>query len=183
MSFHHLDPLRRHLLSLATTRPPEPWRKLGTIAVGGLHSIGFDRESELLLVASASGRGLIDCDSGQKIARDNSESAYPNRFLELQGIGPLASTTLRMSGLDGGGLPLNTNDGWSVESVSLAWPMQELVLLQPWASLYDTLSGKPDRFHKIAREDGLRAFGFSYSGRSLVVATSSEIAIFNRNLT
>jgi hypothetical protein len=151
------------------------------VAVGGLHAVGFDRETELLLVVSSSGRGVIDCKTGLRVARDYEESFEGDRYLEAGGIGPLEGQTLRLAGLLGGGLPNSTADGWSVELVALDWPVQEILLLEPFASLYDSLRGKPNRFHKVGAESELRACGFSYSGRSLILATSSEISIFGRD--
>lgn len=180
MNTSHLDPLRKELRSLTVVPPPSPWRKTGFIAVGGLRAVGFDRQSELLLVVSSAGRGVVDCRTGQKVARDDSEYYEDERNLEAVGIGPLQGKVLRVSGLLGGGLPVSTIDGWSVEIITLVWPEHEILLLQPYASLYDSLHGKPSRFHKIASESELRACGFSPSGHSLVIATSSEVVVFGR---
>lgn len=180
MNTKHLDSLRKELRTLPTTSPPQPWRKVCVFAVGGLRAIGFDRASELLLVVSSSGRGVIDCQSGLKVARDDEEYFEDESQLEALGIGPLQGQVLRMSGLSGGGLPKATNDGWSIEIVTLDWPVHDILVLEPFASLYDSLHGKPSRFRKIAAESELRAAGFSYSGRSFVVATSSDVTVFGR---
>jgi len=177
----HLDPLRKELRELQTRSPPQPWQKVGEFAVGGLLSIGFDRESELLLIVSSTGRGVVDCQSGQRVARDDGEYYEDNMYLEAVGIGPLQGKILRVSGLHGGGLPVTAGDGWSVEIITLDWPACEILLLEPFASLYDSLDGKPSRFHKIGNELELRACGFSYSGHSFVVATPSDITIYGRN--
>ncbi|MCL2714204.1 MAG: hypothetical protein FWD68_06350 [Alphaproteobacteria bacterium] len=76
--------------------------------------------------------------------------------------------------------PPGTDDGWSLETVTLDWPACQTLFLEPFASLYDSFHGKPSRFHKIATELELRACGFSYSGCSLVVTTSSDISIYDR---
>jgi len=177
----HLDPLRKEFRELQTRPLPQPWQKVKVFAVGGLRSIGFDRESELLLIVSSTGRGVVDCLSGQRVARDDSEYYEDERYLEAVGIGPLRGKILRVSGLHGGGLPTTTDDGWSVELITLDWPAYEILLLEPFASLYDSLRGKPSRFHKIGHELELRACGFSYSGHSFVVATPSDITIYGRN--
>jgi len=177
----HLDPLRKELRRLQTRLPPPPWRKVEAFAVGGLRSIGFDRESELLLVVSSTGRGVIDCQSGRKVARDEGEYDEDESQLEAIGIGPLQDRVLRLSGLHGGGLPNSTQDGWSLEVVTIDWPASAILLLEPFASLYDSLHGRPSRFHSIGTETELRACGFSYSGRSLVVATPSDITIDGRS--
>lgn len=181
MQTNHLDALKSQLRTLQTVAPPKPWRRVVTIAVGGLLSIGFDRDSELLLVVSSAGRGVIDCRSGEKIARDTNEYNENDRYLEADGIGPLRGQTIRVSGLLGGGLPRSTHDGWSVELVTLDWPVNEILLLEPFSSLYESLYGKPPALHKIGEELEVRACGFSYTGKSLVVATSSDVAVFSRD--
>ena len=150
------------------------------IAVGGLRTIGFDRNSELLLVVSSAGRGVIDCSNGTKIARDDAEYYDGEEFLEAEGIGPLEGKAIRVAGIIGGGLPTNTQDGWSLEVVTLDWPEHEVLLVEPFSSIYDSLYGKQAKFRKIARESELRAFGFSYSGKSLVIASSSDITVYGR---
>lgn len=177
----HLDPLRAELGSLKLTQPPSPWRKVAMIAVGGLTALGFDRQSELLLVVSFAGRGVIDCTTGERIARDDSEYFEDTQFMEAVGIGPLEGKILRVAGGQGGGLPTSTQDGWSMEVVTREWPENELLMLEPFASLFDFLQQKPSRFHKIAVESELRAFGFSYTGRTLIVASSSDVLIFGRD--
>jgi hypothetical protein len=182
MNTAHLDPLRKELLALGVVEPPRPWREIGTVHVGGLRAIGFDRSSELFLIVSIAGRGVIDGVSGSKVARDVSEYFEGELLLEAEGIGPLQGITLRVAGLFGGGLPTFTADGWSVEVVPLKWPTPEVLLLEPFASLYDSLQGKKSRFHKLRSEsDPVRACGFSYSGRTLVVATSSGVTIYGRD--
>jgi len=114
MSTKHLDPLREELRALRTTLPPEPWRKVGVIAVGGLRTVGFDHESELLLVVSSAGRGVVDCQTGLKVARCDQEYFESEWKLEALGIGPLEGKKLHMSGLFGGGLPTSTSDNWSI---------------------------------------------------------------------
>ncbi|MBW4482930.1 MAG: hypothetical protein KME14_10335 [Tildeniella torsiva UHER 1998/13D] len=181
MDTKHLDPLRKELRLLRATVPPKPWRSVGVIAVGGLHAVGFDRVSELLLVVSSAGRGVIDCQTGSKVARDSEEYYGNEQYLEADGIGPLKGRTLTMTGLLGGGLPKSTSDGWSVEVVTLDWPVGDILLLEPFSSMYDSLRGKSNRFHKVASDSELRAVGFSYSGLSLIVATSSDVAVFCRD--
>lgn len=178
---NHLDPLKKKLRALHQVAPPSPWRQVATIAVGGLRSVGFDRNSELLLVISSAGRGVIDCRTGTKVARDYNEYYEHEQFLEAEGIGPLQGQTVRISGLLGGGLPVSTLDGWSVELVSLDWPVTDILLVEPSSFLYGSLYGKPAIFHKIGAESELCACGFSYIGNSLVVASPSDVAIFSRD--
>jgi hypothetical protein len=71
--YEHLNPLKNKLLSLNIGEAPSPWKRVATVAIGGLRSLGFDQESENLLILSSQGRGVIDCLTGEKIARDDEE--------------------------------------------------------------------------------------------------------------
>jgi hypothetical protein len=181
MNRTRLDPLRIELKALLIAPPPKPWSLLATLAVGGLRHIGFDRHTELLLVVSSAGRGVIDCTDATKVARDNSEYFEGEEVLEAAGIGPLQGKIIRMAGLFGGGLPTRTLDGWSVAALALDWPVEEIILLEPKSDLYGSLYGKPTSFHKIGSDSEIRACGFSYSGRSLVIATTSAISVYRRD--
>ena len=119
MKSNRLNPLKKQLHLLQRTTPPSPWRRVSTIAIGGLRAVGFDRSSEYLLVISSAGRGVIDCRTGEKVARNTEEYDEDETFLEAEGIGPLLKQIVRISGLMGGGLPTSTSDGWSIELVSL----------------------------------------------------------------
>jgi hypothetical protein len=178
--YEHLNPLKNKLLSLNIGEAPSPWKRVATIAISGLRSLGFDQDSENLLILSFQGRGVIDCLTGEKIARDNEEFYEGETKLEAQGIGILSDRTIRMSGLFGGSLPIITEDGWQLECVTLKWPEQMLILLPPSSYLYGPVTGHADSMTKIFEDSCIRAYGFSYTGRSLVIATTSDVTIFVR---
>ena len=180
MNTNHLTTIKARIQSTPLSQPPSPWRKIGALAVGGLRSIGFDTDSELVLVVSNAGRGVINCESMEKVSRDCEEYYGSERFLEAKGIGPLLGRTIRVSGVFGGGLINTTHDGWSIESAFIDWPIQEVLLLEPFHTIYGERYGKPGIFHKIFRDFEVLAAGFSYSGRSLIVATSSDITVWGR---
>jgi len=168
------------MLSLSTGQVPDPWKPVAKIAVGGLRSVGFDRKSENLLVLSSQGRGVVDCLTGEKVARDY-EEFYENEIsLESQGIGILSGRKIRMAGLFGGGLPVSTEDGWQLECVTLKWPEQMLILLPPSSHLYGSITGESDTMTKIFEDSCVRAYGFSYTGRSFIIATTSDVTAFAR---
>lgn len=181
MNHAHLDPVRRALRASSLTDPPAPWRCVGRFAIGGLISVGFSRNDEWLVVSSHQGIGIIDCITGVKIARDSDIDGYPDKYLEVIGIGPLAHERIATAGIHGGGLPLTTPDGWAIEVITLDWPEQEVFLMEPGNDLYGAISGKPSNHHRVATEATLRATGFSYSGSTLVLATSSDVVIHSRH--
>ncbi len=169
------------VLDLPVDQPPSPWRLAGGSAVGGLTEVGFAPGSDLLLVVSSQGRGVFDCLTGERVARDRSEPEgvgpdWQDPFdLWAVGIGPLAGQHIRTAGISGGGLTRATRDGWSVERLALEWPDETLLLRQGWGFGYS-----PSELVKIAVYSEVRAFGFSPTGRSLVFATSSDLAIWSR---
>jgi hypothetical protein len=151
--------------------------------VGGLTDVGFGLHSDLLFVVSSQGRGVFDCLTGAKVSRDafvptdDEPDWFSTSELSAEGIGPLAGQVIRTAGLHGGGLPLLTRDGWSAERLALDWPDETLLLCQPWKHGY-----KPGEFVKVGVDSVVRAWGFSPTGRSLVLATSSDVTIWSRNM-
>ena len=158
----------------ATHDPPAPWQRLPVYGIGGLIQVGYAAGSDLLLVLSSQGRGVFDCIAGDKLARDYDEAHdyFDPIRLTAVGFGPLAGQMIRVGGLFGGGLPLTTVDGWHLEAQARVWPMHSVFLSAPGA-----------RESVCIGEDGaceLRACGFSETGRSFVIATSCELAMFTR---
>lgn len=163
--------------------PLKHWRRVAVVAVGGLRLIGFDHGSELLLVISASGKGVVDCRTGMTVARDPGDE--DEGYLEAHGIGPLAGKTLPVFGVHGGKLPLSTDDGWSLVFDTGKWPATHIALVETLVEHgpdYDEpFPRAPYIAHKIASEECLRACGFSYTGMSLVIATPADITIYSRD--
>jgi hypothetical protein len=160
---------------------PAPWRALGRVTVGGLRGVGFDEASELLLVESTDGKGVFDCATGERVARDpDADSTFDEEVrLQSKGIGPLAGRTIRVCGLFGGGLPLMTLDGWSVELVHHSWPhVASLVLVPSGASVWDPAQAR--NCAKLAETEAPLAYGFSHTGQSLILAHSHTLEIWTR---
>ena len=101
--------------------------------------------------------------------------------LEASGIGPLMGQVVRMAGLTGGALPTTTRDGWALERLTVAWPHESVLLTAPGSWIFEDRAGRSSEFVKIAEESELRACGFSPTGRSLVVATSSDVTMYSRS--
>jgi hypothetical protein len=178
----HLTALVEKIKHAPLTKPPPPWRHVKTIPVGGLWAVGFEEGRERLLVVSSSGQGLFDCCSGERLTRNSEQDGYDPYLLRALVEGPEKGPAIRMSGLHGGGLPTITRDGWRAETVTLEWPTPTLLLTAPGSWLYGGNCGKPDDFSKLAEYSvsELRAFGFSWTGMSLIIATSSDAEIYSR---
>lgn len=176
----HIAELARQLQALPVQPPPAPWQHRATYAVGGLIAVGYAEDSDLLLVISTQGRGVFDCRSGTKVARDHADAYefFDEIKLTAQGIGPLEAHIIRIAGLYGGGLPNSTRDGWSLHAFPTPWPHHSIVLECPFKSVYQDRANPV----KVGVADicELRAYGFSETGGSFIVALSCDIAIFSR---
>ena len=183
----YVDGLRVRLRSMPTGQPQSPWEPVTTKLVGGVHSAGFGTgwgQEDLLLVASWAGRSVIDGLSGDEIARDRDDEV--SRWMsplgvDCAGIGPLDGELVPVAGIWGGGLPRTTEDGWSIALVAPDWP-DEMVVLQPPGCTLDSEERArgcvrlPDPISEV------RAAGFSRTGRTLVIATSSELTLYSRTV-
>lgn len=109
---------------------------------------------------------------------DNEDQWYGRDNLIAHGFGPLEGQQVRLAGISGGGLRRGTLDGWCVESFAIDWPDVSLLLLEPNQSIFQ----EDAVFHKLDVQSELRAFGFSYTGRSLIYAISSDLVIFHRHM-
>ena len=182
MSEEYQRQLREGLERLPYADAPKPWRVVGGSAVGGLTEVGFAGGSDDLLVVSSQGRGLFDCLTGERLARDREEffENADDSGLTAPGIGSREGTIFPMAGLHGGGLATHTHGGWGIHVVHLPWPIHVFFL----TSNYQELNGKSGHITKIGNDEpcSYRAAGFSPTGRSLVIATSCELTIYGRDL-
>ncbi|MEV6952968.1 hypothetical protein [Streptomyces sp. NPDC051183] len=183
--------LREQFLSVPVVAPPGPWRPVLSerIPVGGLLGIGFalapDDGRDLVMVVSRDGHGLFDAVTGEKIARDRDpapDGSTPDSVPDLScpGLGPVAATRVRIAGLFGGGLHTTTEDGWTLEVVSPEWPHHRVLLSVDGGIPHSGPHGE-GWWHVFDSDySELRAAGFSPSGRTLAVATSSDLTLWTR---
>lgn len=177
----HLQDRFAYVDGLRPSDPPQPWRKLPAVHLGGLWQVGFGEQSDLLLLISVSGRGVVACPTGEVVARDDAEYYADPGSLEGEGIGPLENELVRMAGISGGGLSRATSDGWSIELHPLSWPDEELIFCPPGQTMLWQAPGTDDGLFKLQPlPSPLVAFGFSPTGQTLVIATSSDLTIFYR---
>ncbi|WP_405940949.1 hypothetical protein [Streptomyces sp. NBC_00207] len=187
------EELREQMLAAPVVPAPVPWRPVfdPLVPVGGLLGIGFathpDTGDDLVMVVSNDGHGLFDSVTGEKIARDRDpdpDDSTPDAVPDLScpGLGPVAGSRVRIAGLYGGGLHTTTDDGWTLEVVSPAWPRDRVLLSVDGGVPHSGPHGEQwwHVFHSYYSE--LRAVGFSPSGRTLAVATSSDLTLWTRTL-
>lgn len=158
----------------------ESWVCLGICAVGGLLAVGFSEKEDLLLVESSSGKGLFDCCTGKKLAREyvqNYENPYANKLC-CRGIDVLNYEMVTMAGIYGGGLLTSTTKGDRVEIVAPHWPIHDIIFCPNFASIY--IDKTKDQCQIVASVYEIRACGFSYNENYFVYATSSEFVLYKR---
>ena len=179
----HIRKLNSRLRALKSQAPTAPWKRVAAHAVGGLTEIGYAEDSDWLLVVSSQGRGLFDCLSGERTARDYAEPAgdidwYDEISLVARGIGVIESQLVHLAGLHGGGLPRFTRYGWGLELVAPDWPLTSVILSPPHQTVL--IESHSEGCVKVAEDSELRACGFSDTGRSFVVAISHTVEIYTR---
>ncbi|MGW6535163.1 hypothetical protein ACWGBV_05440 [Streptomyces sp. NPDC055051] len=181
--------LRRRLLTAPVVPAPAPWRSVfgGPAAVGGLTGIGFGVDPatghDLVMVVSSQGYGVFDAVTGERIARDRDpEDDGPDGTPDLScpWIGPLAGQRVRVAGLHGGGLH-GSGGGWCVDVEAPDWPHHRILLSSNGGNWYRTPHTEGWWHVLHSTWSTLRAAGFSPTGRTLAVATSSDLTLWTRD--
>lgn len=127
---------------------------------------------------SSAGRSVINCETGEKIARDYEAYAGLSKAgLHCQGIGVIAEELVQLSGIYGGGLPLGNRGGDCLEVVHPDWPEDTLILSPSFKS--PLVPGHQSDCRVIYVEH-LRAYGFSWCGNYIVAACGSDLDLWAR---
>ncbi len=161
-------------------KPPHlfpEWERRSLFFVGGCCCVGFVPGQDLLLAESANGMGLIDLIAGKWIARDADFHSSPEqaRSLVAPGFDILEGQLILMAGIWGGGLRKTTADGFMLDAQAPNWPYERIVMTRRW------VGPKPPRV--LVADDlvtTLVAYGFSDTGQSFIIATSSDLTTFVR---
>lgn len=141
------------------------WERVGVVAVGGLTDVGFADE-HLLLVIGHQGRGLVDCWTAERVARDPLDdwSYFDDQAGTAVGIGPAAGQVVQVAGfMSERSLP-DRAGGWRVSQ-------------HDGQLRVESESGQSEL---VRVDEEVRVFGFNGDGTTLVVGTSSDIAIYSR---
>jgi hypothetical protein len=162
------------------------WTHKNTFAIGGLQNVGFAPKQDLLIVLSSQGQGIFDCIKGEKVARRHNGLDWWDSFNDetssIIGFDCLANIEIPTCGLEGpeDNLPKKTSDGWTL-TISAPEPDDkpfEKYLVQ---KIYLVSPKKKEKI--FIEKDGpceLRAYGFSETGNSLIVALSCDLTIYSR---
>jgi hypothetical protein len=162
------------------------WIHKNTFAIGALENVGFAPGQDKLLVLSTQGQGIFDCITGEKIVQKNDGADWWNNFNEttnsISGFDCLDGTIVATHGLYGDDhLLKDTQDGWTL-SISKPEPDEkpfEKYLIQKIYLI------SPDEQQKIfIAKDGpceFRAYGFSETGNSFIIASNCDLIIYSRS--
>ena len=157
---------------------PAPWTAQPITWAGGIIGVGFARETDLLLVATHDGRGVVNCLTGEMIARDRDPSfLLDEKTRKVPGIGPLAGEEIVIAGkIYGGTLSNKTKDGWVLRG-ELSNRSDDSIWLLPPIDDVNTIT-RPMLFTGFIPE--IRVFGFSPTGRCFIIGTGAEVFSFAR---
>lgn len=175
------DPIDVALAAADVAQQAGPWRQVTVLAVGGLTAVGFDRAGDTLLVTSSNGQSVVNAETGEIMYRNRDADGLDISALKGTRLDSPADERFDMAGLYGGGLRTMTDDGWNVEVIRGACVLHpvgaSIHFLGPqWDSF-----AKDRRFHVLDRSgENIRAFGFSWTGLTLIVATPSTLTIWGR---
>jgi hypothetical protein len=161
------------------------WVYKQTFAIGGLENIGFAPNQNFLLVLSSQGQGIFDCKKGEKIARESNNGDWWDDFNQntnsIFGFDVLDKIEISTQGLYGeDNLPKRTEDGWELLCTDPT-PDDEPFEKYLVKSIYLVSPNKEKKL--FICKDGpceFRAFGFSDSGETFVVASSCCLVIYSR---
>ncbi|WP_122073309.1 hypothetical protein [Pseudophaeobacter sp. EL27] len=162
------------------------WKRTAEVVVGGLVALGFyeskdSPQLDKLVAIGSQGQTVVDCLSGQITYRNRERDGYDPETLSAWDLSGGTNELVRMSGIDGGGLKPYTKDGWSVEALPVAWPIYYYILQHPGSSIFtDHTLGREPKFDLLDADYKQMAWGFSNSGNSLLLSSSSDIIIWTR---
>ena len=161
------------------------WTYKNTFAIGGLENIGYAPNQDFLIVLSGQGQGIFNCKTGEKIARQYDDLNWWDKFDQttnsIVGFDVLENVEIKTCGLYGDdNLSKITQDNWTLiitEPEPDDKPFEKYLVKRIYLV-------SPDKKEKIfVGKDGaceLRAFGFSETGDTFIIALSCDLTIYSR---
>lgn len=159
------------------------WKKVGFWAVGGLREIGFKNGTDYLMVLGG-GRGIFDCIKNEKIARDRTDYYHYEWNMNngiVKGFNLFEGEEIICGGFEYKDiLKKITSDGWSIK-IENGERLDYKKEIAPCEIMYLFNQESKQKIETQTFFYGInRAYGFSDTGKSFVVATSSDLHIWNR---
>ncbi|MGE7689723.1 hypothetical protein ACQKMI_10955 [Lysinibacillus sp. NPDC097214] len=168
------------LEQIPSAKSPVGWTFKGNFSIGSFEYFGFDVSSDLLLVVSSNGRGIIDLARAEKISRDYTDDfVLDETLLICEGFDVLKDKSIKLASKYGGSiLPVSNKFGDCLQRVSPLYPCEDIIY-QP--AFEDCLvEGHNKNCVRIYR-GFLDCYGFSFSGNYFVIADDGGILFWERN--
>ncbi|MFY0518646.1 hypothetical protein ACOMCU_12575 [Lysinibacillus sp. UGB7] len=159
---------------------PVGWTFKGNFSIGGFEYFGFDESSDLLLVVSSNGRGIIDLAKAEKIARDDTDDFdLDETLLICEGFDVLKDKSIKLASKYGGSiLPIRNKFGECLRRVSPLFPCEDIIYEPALEDCF--VEGQNISCVRIYR-GFLYCYGFSYSGNYFVIADDGGILFWERH--
>ena len=163
------------LQDIPTAKSPKGYKYKGRLAIGGFEYFGFSETSDILYVASTSGRGLFNLATGEKIARDYNTTDYylDERLLITNGFDVLEGQQIKLASKYGGSLlPVSNEQRDMLVRVSPLYPCEDLIFQPAYENCFTPDGISPNITNKNCRRiyrGFLYCYGFSFSGKYFVI--------------
>lgn len=181
MKFPFDQLVREHLHLVPSQRPPQPWRYVGRFLVADLVSVGFDERAENLLIITNSEQIVIDCIQGKQIFRGLLGDRISTSERVTPATGTLAGKTVFLLNNKSYDWSQTTFDRWHCVFSKSPNGLQQVGLIMPIRKdQHRSMNLKNLRFAKIAWQRNIVTAGFSPSGRTLIVASDHDVAVYSR---
>ncbi len=148
-------------------------------------AVGYGSSGDDSHVTSSKGQSVMDGTTGETMYRNRDADGLDTSALKGTRLDHPADERFDMVGLYGGALRTMTDDGWSIEKIVTPAGVQCL-LQPPKASIHFADPkwnghGKDATFYLMGTAgDDIRAYGFSWTGRILALATSGSLTLWSR---
>lgn len=158
------------------------WTYTGASAVGGSTHFGFIEKTECVTCLSDNGFSIFDCSSGERLDRRHYPSVVDARSLQIEIPFSGSIHSVRLASTFEGGLPRTTEDGWTLAVLLDLWPRTEWLAIPPNGALGFVNDSCPDErvFRLNSDLHNERVFGFSWTGKSLILADRTDIHMWHR---
>jgi hypothetical protein len=162
------------------------WTHKNTFAIGGLENVGYAPQQDVLIVLSTQGQGIFDCRLGERLAREYDNANWWYQFNQtthsIVGFDILEHIEIRTCGVYGDDhLAKSSSDGWSLV---ISEPEPDDIPFEKYLVRRVFLVSPDKDTQLLVGKDGaceLRAFGFSDTGNTFVIALSCELVIYSRS--
>ena len=175
----HREKINSILEKIPSAQSPKGWKRKSTFAIGGLEYFGFAETSDILVVLSTQGRGLIDMAKDEKIARDNITD-YPldRMLLTGEGFDILEGKIIKLASKYGGSLlPVSNQSLETLVRVSPLYPCEDIIFQPPYENCFADGRSKNTHSDNCVRvyRGFLYCYGFSFSGKYFVIADEGGV--------